>query len=112
MLAPGTGLVLTVWVTLLVAVSMTDRLSSLELATSSADPWRNSAVGCRPTEIDWVCLPVARLTTDTVPVVAPPVTLLETIGVPSDMLVNWPGRAGAPPSLETYAVVPLLVSTT
>ncbi len=80
---------------------ITDRLSSLELATNSAVPARYMEVGCRPTGISSVSRPVERLTTDTVPVEAAPVTLSETIGVPSDKLVYWPGVAGRPPSLDT-----------
>jgi hypothetical protein len=37
---------------------------------------------------------------------APPVTLLATMAVPSDRLVNSPGLAGRPPSLETKASLP------
>ena len=55
---------------------------------------------------------MVRSTTDTVPVIAPPVLRLATIGVPSDRLVKSPGWAGRPPSLETYATVPPSASTT
>ena len=49
---------------------------------------------------------MARLTSDTVPVVAAPVTLLATMFVPSEWLVYSPGLAGRPPSLETNASLP------
>jgi len=82
---------------------MIDTLSSLELATNRALSCRYKAVGWRPTGIVPTCAPLARPTTDTVPVFAAPVDLSETIGVPSERLVNSPPVAGRPPSLETKA---------
>ena len=81
--------------------------SSLELATISVpSEARYSAVGSRPTLISLASLPLVRLTSDTVPVVAAPVDLLATMAVPSDWLVKSPGLAGRPPSLETNASLP------
>src|SRR5450755_2245194 len=48
--------------------------------------------------------------TETVPVIPPPVERLATIGVPSDRLVNSPGVAGRPPSLETNAWLPSITT--
>jgi hypothetical protein len=67
---------------------------------------RYSAVGSRPTLSSLTSWPVVRSTSDTRPVVAPPVTLLDTMAVPSEELVKSPGLAGRPPSSETKAWFP------
>ena len=104
---PGSGLTLTVCSTSPVAVSISEMLSLLELATMSVPSLaRYSADGSRPTLICLVCWPVTRLTSDTVPVEAAPVTLLATMFVPAELLVYSPSFAGRPPSLETNALVP------
>ena len=98
---------MTVWVTAPVAVLITENESSLEFATSRT-PFgpRYSAVGCRPTLISRVSLPVDRFTCETAPVDAAPVVLFDTTAVPSDSFVKSPGLAGRPPSSDTYAVEP------
>src|SRR5579859_5615065 len=89
---------------------MSDTLSSFELATISVPSCRYSAVGSRPTGMLAVCLPAARSTTDTVPVVAAPVVLSATIGVPSERLVKSPDCAGRPPSSDTNAWLPTITT--
>ena len=104
---PGSGLTLTVCSTAAVLVLISEMLSLFELATISVPSGaRYSADGSRPTRIDLTWWPVARLTSDTVPVEAAPVTLLATMFVPAELLVYSPGLAGRPPSLETNASLP------
>ena len=59
-----------VWTTASLPVSMTETVSLLVLATNSALPALYSAVGCRPTSIDWTRRTEAAVSmTLTVPVV-------------------------------------------
>ena len=95
--APGTGLVCTVCATLFVVLVDHREAVVVGVGDEQRVAVLVSAVGCRPTGISCVSLPVARLTTETVPVIAAPVDGLETIGVPSERLVKSVVLAGGRP---------------
>jgi len=61
---------------------MLDTESSSEFATTTVLPTASIALGCRPTAKVLTCAPLARSTSDTVPVEGTALLFWVTIGVP------------------------------
>jgi hypothetical protein len=80
--APGAGLAVNVRPTFCWTVSMLETVSSSVLATSRFLPIASRALGCSPTGNVLTCWPLARSTSETVPVEGTALELLVTMPVP------------------------------
>ncbi len=99
--APGKGSSRIVVIRRSVVVSRTETVSLAVSATNRVVPASVIAVGCVPTATLVRNVPVARSTTETLPVAARPCTPSVTIGVPAESFVLSPTTAGRPPSSLT-----------